>query len=96
MKKIILLLILLLIDVENLFGQDFLNDNQNPSNIEVIYDGGIFSHNNQNFIAIEINLNKGKTSINFREKMSNEAFAETAYYDSVISNYFIKKSNNQT
>ena len=43
----------------------------------------------------EIEKNKGSTSINFREKMSLEAFSETAYYDAVISNYFneIKKVN---
>jgi phosphoribosylaminoimidazolecarboxamide formyltransferase/IMP cyclohydrolase len=43
----------------------------------------------------EIAKNKGSTSIEFREKMSLEAFSETAYYDAVISNYFnkIKKNN---
>jgi len=42
----------------------------------------------------EINQNKGHTSLNFREKMSLEAFSETAYYDAVISNYFNKINNN--
>ena len=42
----------------------------------------------------EIEKNKGSTSINFREKMSLEAFSETAYYDAVISNYFNKLKNN--
>ena len=43
----------------------------------------------------EIEKNKGSTSIGFREKMSLEAFSETAYYDAVISSYFnkIKKNN---
>jgi len=43
----------------------------------------------------EIEKNKGSTSIEFREKMSLEAFSETSYYDAVISNYFnsIKKNN---
>jgi len=43
----------------------------------------------------EIQKNSGSTSIEFREKMSLEAFSETAYYDAVISNYFntIKKNN---
>ncbi len=41
----------------------------------------------------EIKKNKGNTSLNFREKLSRIAFAETAYYDSVISNYFNKKTN---
>ena len=42
----------------------------------------------------EIENNKGSTSIEFREKMSLEAFSETAYYDAVISNYFNKIKNN--
>ena len=43
----------------------------------------------------ELKYNKGSTSIKFREKMSLEAFSETAYYDAIISNYFnkIKKNN---
>ena len=41
----------------------------------------------------EIEKNKGSTSIEFREKMSLEAFSETAYYDAVISNYFNKIKN---
>ena len=42
----------------------------------------------------EINLNEGFTSLDFRKKMSAIAFTETAYYDSLISNYFNKISNN--
>ncbi len=43
----------------------------------------------------ELEKNKGSTSIEFREKMSLDAFSETAYYDAVISNYFNKlKKNN--
>ncbi|MDC6469854.1 bifunctional phosphoribosylaminoimidazolecarboxamide formyltransferase/IMP cyclohydrolase [Candidatus Pelagibacter sp. Uisw_099_02] len=42
----------------------------------------------------EIEKNNGSTSIEFREKMSLEAFSETAYYDAVISNYFNKIKNN--
>jgi len=43
----------------------------------------------------EIEKNKGSTTMEFREKMSLEAFSETAYYDAVISNYLNKiKSNN--
>ncbi|MDA9084954.1 bifunctional phosphoribosylaminoimidazolecarboxamide formyltransferase/IMP cyclohydrolase [Candidatus Pelagibacter sp.] len=43
----------------------------------------------------ELNEHKGSTSLEFKEKMSLEAFSETAYYDAVISNYFnkIKKNN---
>ena len=43
----------------------------------------------------ELNINKGKTSLNFRQKMSEEAFSETAYYDSLVSNYFNKYSHNK-
>ena len=41
----------------------------------------------------ELKLNKGSTSLEFREKLSRIAFTETAYYDSVISNYFNKINN---
>ncbi|MDB2680527.1 bifunctional phosphoribosylaminoimidazolecarboxamide formyltransferase/IMP cyclohydrolase [Candidatus Pelagibacter bacterium] len=41
----------------------------------------------------ELKKNKGSTSLNFREKLSRIAFTETAYYDSVISEYFNKKNN---
>jgi len=43
----------------------------------------------------ELNVNKGKTTLNFRKKMSEEAFSETAYYDSLVSNYFNKYNKNQ-
>jgi phosphoribosylaminoimidazolecarboxamide formyltransferase/IMP cyclohydrolase len=33
-------------------------------------------------------MNKGSTTLKFRKDMSRLAFGETAYYDSVISNYF--------
>ena len=38
----------------------------------------------------EINKFKGSTSLDFRKKLSKIAFTETAYYDSVISDYFSK------
>jgi len=41
----------------------------------------------------ELKKYNGSTSLNFREKMSKIAFDETAYYDSIISNYFNKKIN---
>ena len=55
----------------------------------------ITSPDQYNELINEIEKNKGSTSIKFREKMSLEAFSETAYYDAVISNYFnkIKKNN---
>ena len=41
----------------------------------------------------ELNSNNGTTSIDFRIEMSKEAFTETSYYDSHISNYFNKITN---
>ena len=41
----------------------------------------------------ELKKNKGSTSINFRVEMSQLAFTEIAYYDSLIANYFNKISN---
>ena len=43
----------------------------------------------------ELKKNNGKTTLNFRQLLSSEAFLETGYYDSVISNYFNKLSKNQ-
>ena len=55
----------------------------------------ITSTNQYNELINELNKCRGSTSLNFREKMSLEAFSETAYYDAVISNYFNKlKKNN--
>ena len=54
----------------------------------------ITSSDQYNELSDEIKKNKGSTSIQFREKMSLEAFSETAYYDAVISNYFNKIKNN--
>jgi len=45
-------------------------------------------------LIAQLEQNKGFTSLSFREKMSLEAFSETAYYDAVISNYFNKIQNN--
>ena len=41
----------------------------------------------------ELEQNKGKTSLKFRELMSSKAFGLTAYYDAMISNWFNKKLN---
>jgi len=55
----------------------------------------ITSSNQYDELINEIEENKGSTSIEFKEKMSLEAFSETAYYDAVIANYFNKiKQNN--
>ena len=42
----------------------------------------------------EIKKFNGKTSLNFRRKMSQIAFSETSHYDSIISNYFNKITSN--
>ncbi len=41
----------------------------------------------------EINKNQGSTSLKFRERMASKAFGLTAYYDSIVSNWFNKKLN---
>ena len=38
----------------------------------------------------ELEINKGATSTEFKKRMSQVAFSETAYYDSVIAQYFNK------
>ena len=53
----------------------------------------ITSSNQYEELIQELKKFKGSTSLNFREKLSRIAFAETAYYDSVISNYLNKKTN---
>ena len=45
-------------------------------------------------LIYDLEKNRGSTSVEFRERMSLEAFSETAYYDAVISNYFNKITNN--
>ena len=44
-------------------------------------------------LIYQLKINKGCTQLEFRKKMSQLAFAETAYYDSVIASYFNKISN---
>ena len=53
----------------------------------------ITSSNQYGELIDELKKNKGTTSIEFREKLSRIAFTETAYYDSVIADYFNKKNN---
>ena len=48
----------------------------------------ITSTNQYEELIEELKKNKGSTTLKFREKLSRIAFTETAYYDSVISNYF--------
>jgi phosphoribosylaminoimidazolecarboxamide formyltransferase/IMP cyclohydrolase len=53
----------------------------------------ITSTNQYEELIEELKINKGSTTLKFREKLSRIAFTETAYYDSVISNYFNDISN---
>ena len=43
----------------------------------------------------ELKVNNGKTTKSFRTKMSEAAFSEVAYYDSIISNYMNKFNKNE-
>ena len=51
----------------------------------------ITSKNDYRSLINEIKKNKGKTSLKFRELMSSKAFGLTAYYDSIIANWFNQK-----
>tara|TARA_B100001057_G_scaffold474932_1_gene541130 strand:+ start:1678 stop:3213 length:1536 start_codon:yes stop_codon:yes gene_type:complete len=53
----------------------------------------ITSPNQYSELINQLNINKGSTTLNFRKRMSQIAFTETAYYDSVITNYLNKFSN---
>ena len=56
----------------------------------------VLTSNNQfESLIREISTNKGSTSLEFRKKLSQSAFAETAYYDSNISKYFNKVIHNR-
>ena len=50
----------------------------------------ITSSDQYNELIHELTKYNGATSRKFREKMSQIAFTETAYYDGIISNYFNK------
>ena len=55
----------------------------------------ITSSNQYDNLINELNKYKGSTTLKYRQKMSEEAFAETGYYDSLIANYFNKISKNK-
>ena len=58
------------------------------------YDVTVISNiNDYSELAKELKINKGSTSIKFRKFMSAKAFGLTAYYDSVISNWFNNQLN---
>ena len=54
----------------------------------------ICNPNQYKYLINEINTNNGSTSLNFRENLAEEAFMETAYYESKIFEYFNKKNKN--
>ena len=51
----------------------------------------ITNRNDYKSLIEELDSLKGKTSLKFRELMSSKAFGLTAYYDSMIANWFNKK-----
>ena len=54
----------------------------------------IISNTNDYFKLVrELKINKGSTSFKFRKYMSAKAFSITAYYDSIISNWFNNELN---
>ena len=55
----------------------------------------ITNKNDYSDLVNEIEKNKGKTTLNFREYMSSKAFGLTAYYDSMIANWFNQELNIQ-
>ncbi len=53
------------------------------------------SNNQLESLIGEINTNNGSTSLEFRKRLSQAAFTETAHYDSNISKYFNKVTHNR-
>ncbi len=53
----------------------------------------ITNKNDYSDLINELEKNKGKTSLRFRELMSSKAFGLTAYYDAMIANWFNNKLN---
>ena len=55
----------------------------------------VSSINQYHSLKNELLRNNGSTSLDFRRRLSLEAFHETGYYDSVISSYFNKITKNK-
>ena len=51
----------------------------------------VTNKNDYSSLIEELESNKGKTTLKFRELMSSKAFGLTAYYDAMIANWFNKK-----
>ena len=55
----------------------------------------VTSEKQSDYLINELKKNNGSTSLNFRENLAEQAFAETANYDRTINSYFnINKSLN--
>tara|TARA_B100000959_G_scaffold181912_1_gene190204 strand:- start:584 stop:2134 length:1551 start_codon:yes stop_codon:yes gene_type:complete len=61
---------------------------KNFKDVAIITEKEDYSH-----LISEMKKHKGSTSLNFRELMSSKAFGLTAYYDSIITDWFNKKLN---
>ena len=59
---------------------------KNFNNVTIITNKNDYSH-----LILEIEKNKGATTLKFRELMSSKAFGLTAYYDAMIANWFNEK-----
>ena len=53
----------------------------------------ITDKNDYRFLINQLEKNKGSTDLRFREYMASKAFGLTAFYDSIISNWFNKELN---
>ena len=52
----------------------------------------ITDKNDYSSLISELNKNNGKTNLDFRKKMAMKAFNETAYYDSIVAEWFNQKN----
>ena len=55
----------------------------------------ISSIHNYKDLVLELNKNTGSTTLDFRKRMAELAFSETAFYDAMIANYFNNLSKNK-
>ena len=55
----------------------------------------ISSIHNYKDLVLELSKNAGFTTLDFRKRMAEFAFSETAFYDAIISNYFNNLSKNK-
>ena len=72
-------------NIDSLLNSQIQHLSQSETVNKVTYWGDVYEEK-------ELNSNKSGTTLEFRQRMSEIAFTETAYYDGLISNYFISKS----